>query len=62
MTAKQIKELDAHSSLLDTDLIPVQDATLGDGEKATISEVASYVKTKTNSFDKVNDTLDDIID
>lgn len=62
MARKQIKELDAHSSILDTDVLPIQNSTTWDAEKSTASELASYIKTTNNSFDKSSDTLDDIDD
>lgn len=61
-TKKKIYELTWHSTISDSDVLPISATASWDAEKSTASELASYVKTTNNSFDTSANTLDDITD
>jgi hypothetical protein len=44
-TKKKIYELSAHSSIVDTDVMPISATASGNAEKSTAAEVKAYVKT-----------------
>jgi len=56
MAWKKIYELDAHSSVVDADVVAISATASGDAEKATAAEIKAYVKTGLETDDVTEST------